>query len=122
MLSRTAMVAMLLALAFYAVLLAVLLKKKRLDLRYSLLWIFSGILMLILAVFPGILSALARAVGIYVHTNALFALILFCLILILMSLTSIVSVLNEKLKKLTQDNALLEKRLRELEQRKENEP
>ena len=118
MLSRTAQVTILLALAFYALLLAVLLRRKRLELRYSLLWIFSGVLMLILAVFPGILPAFARAVGIYNDANALFALVLFCLILILMSLTSIVSVLNDRLKKLTQANALLEKRLRELEEKK----
>jgi len=117
MLSRTAQVTILLALAFYAILLAVLLRKKRLDLRYALLWIFSGILMLILAVFPGILPSFAQTVGVYDDTNALFALVLFCLILILMSLTSIVSVLSDKLKKLTQANALLEKRLRELAER-----
>ncbi len=121
MLSHTAQISMLIALAFYAAILLTLLRNKRLNLRYALLWIFSGVLMLVLALFPGILPAIAEMVGIVSHTNALFALVFFCLILILMSLTAIVSGLNDKVKKLAQDNALLEKRLRELEQR-EDEP
>lgn len=119
MLSKTAQITMLVALAFYALVLIVLLRQKRLNLKYTLLWIGSGVLMLILAVFPGILPAFAGLVGVYSHTNALFATVLFCLILILMSLTAIVSGLNDKIKTLTQANALLEKRLRELEQREE---
>ena len=121
MLSRTAQIMMLVALAFYALVLIVLLRKKRLELRYSLLWVFSGVLMLILVLFPGLLSGFARTVGIAADANALFSAVLFCLILILMSLTSIVSSLNDKLKKLVQVNALLEKRLRELERRKEED-
>ena len=43
---------MILAVAVYFVLLFLLLKKRSLHLKYTLLWIFSGILMLVLAVFP----------------------------------------------------------------------
>ena len=71
--------------------------------------------MLALAVFPRILSWLAALVGIYDPTNALFAFMFFCGIIILMSITAIVSKLNEKSKRLIQSVALLEKRVRELE-------
>ena len=119
MLSRSAQLSMLAALAVYTLVLLLMLRRKRLTLRYALLWIFSDVLMLLLAAFPGILPAFAGLVGIYDHTNALFAVVIFCLILILMSLSSVVSDLNEKLKRLAQANALLEKRLRELEQGEE---
>ena len=119
MLSRSAQLSMLAALAVYTLVLLLMLRRKRLTLRYALLWIFSDVLMLLLAVFPGILPAFAGLVGIYDHTNALFAVVIFCLILILMSLSSVVSDLSEKLKRLAQANALLEKRLRELEQGEE---
>ena len=111
--SITLQAAMLLAVGLYFFLLLRLLKKKSLNLKYTLLWIFSGILMLVLALFPGLLSVVAKLIGVYAPTNALFALILFCVIMILMSLTAIVSKLNERVKRLSQAYALLEKRVRE---------
>ncbi len=117
MLSRSAQLSMLAALAVYTLVLLLMLRRKRLTLRYALLWIFSDVLMLLLAAFPGILPAFAGLVGIYDHTNALFATVIFCLILILMALTSATSGLSEKVKTMAQTNALLEKRLRELEER-----
>ena len=65
MITKKLQFALLLAVAVYFVLLAVLLKKKRLLLKYSLLWILSGILMLVFAAFPQLLHDLARMVGIY---------------------------------------------------------
>ena len=115
MISRTLQIVMLLAVAVYFVLLYLLLKKRSLHLKYTLLWIFSGVLMLVLAVFPRLLDWFAALIGIYEPTNALFSLIFFCVIIILMSLTAIVSKQNERIKRLAQAVALLEKRVRELE-------
>lgn len=114
--SRTLQIAMLLAVAVYFFFLFHLLKKKRLNIKYTLLWIFSGVLMLILALFPRILDVFAKMIGIYEPTNALFAVIFFCIIIILMSLTAIVSKMSEQNKRLTQTIALIEKRLRDLEE------
>ncbi len=105
----------------YFVLLITLLKKKRISLKYSLLWIFSGIVLLVLAVFPKLLNVAASLVGIYNPMNALFAVVIFCIILLLISLTSIVSGQSEKNKKIVQELGLLEKRLRDLEENKISE-
>lgn len=115
MIGGKSQIIMLLAVMCYFVLLIFLLRKKMLNLKYGLLWIFSGVLMLILAIFPGILNSFSRLVGIASPTNALFAVILFCVMIILMSLTAIVSGLNNKVKKLAQTIALLENRLRAVE-------
>ena len=120
MISTTLRIAMLVAVAVYFYLVLRLLKKKSLNLKYTLLWLLSGIIMLILAVFPQILNGFAT-VGIYEPTNALFAVIFFCIIIILMSLTAIVSKLNEKSKRLIQSIALLEKRVRILENEKDGD-
>jgi len=45
----------------------------------------------------------------------LFAIMFFCVIIILVSMTSIVSKLNAKVTELAQQQAILEKRVRELE-------
>lgn len=116
MISPTFRIAMLLAVALYFVLLLYLLKKRSLALKYTLLWILSGLIMLVLAIFPQILNLFANFVGVYEPTNALFSIICFCIIIILMSLTAIVSKLNEKSKRLIQKMALIEKRVRELEE------
>lgn len=121
MITTTLRVAMLIAIVIYFVLLLHLLKKKSLNLKYTLLWIFSGCLMLFLSIFPQLLNWFASLVGIYEPTNALFAIIFFCIIIILMSLTSIVSKMNEKLKRIIQTIALVEKRVRELEKSSKDE-
>ena len=71
--------------------------------------------MLLFTCFPGFLTVLSRLVGIYDPVNALFAILLFCGIIILVSLTSIVSAQNEKIKRLVQHQAILEEELRKME-------
>jgi hypothetical protein len=92
-----------------------LLRKNALSLRYTLLWLFSIFVMLVVSIFPGILVFISEIFGFQVASNALFALILGFLLIILLSLTSIASRQNDKIKTLAQVIAILEKRVRELE-------
>lgn len=116
MISSKLQIAMLIAVAVYFLIVFRLLKQRSLNLKYTLLWLLSGVIMLVLAVFPQILNWFAALVGIYDPTNALFAFVFFCVIVILMSLTAIVSKLNEKSKRIIQTMALMERRIRELEE------
>ena len=115
MISAKLQIIMLLAVAVYFILLWYLLKKRSLNLKYTLLWIFSGFVMLLMSIFPNLLSWISEQIDIATPTNALFAMMFFCVIIILISLTAIVSKLNDKSKTLIQTVALLEKRIRELE-------
>ena len=107
---------MLIAILIYFILLVVMLRQKRLNLRYTLLWLFSGVLMLVLSIFPQLLNGVTRLMGIQLQSNALFAILFFCVLIILVSMTSIISRQNESIKQLVQHIALLEKRIREMEQ------
>ncbi len=118
MISLKLQILMLIAILVYFVLLWMLLRKRSLNLKYTLLWIFSGAVMLVFGVFPNLLSWISEKIDIATPTNALFAIMFFCIIIILMSLTAIVSKLNEKTKRLIQTIAMLEKRIRELEENK----
>ncbi len=120
MISSKLQISMLIAVGLYFLIVFRLLKRRNLNLKYTLLWLLSGAIMLMLAVFPRILGWLAALVGVYDPTNALFALMFFCVIIILMSLTAIVSKLNEKSKKVVQTLALIEKRVRDLEEREDS--
>lgn len=103
------------ALATYFMCIYVMLKKGKLNLKYSLLWIASGIIMLFFIIFPGVLEQLAKWIGIINYLNGLFAVVLFGLIILLMVLTAIVSELSNKNRVLIQECALLDERIRKLE-------
>lgn len=117
MLSTSLKTAILIAIAIYYIILVVLLRQKKLALRYTLLWMLSGLMMLLVTVFPQILEGITHLLGIQLLSNALFAILFFCVLMILISLTSIISKQNESIKRLVQYNALLEQRVRELEGR-----
>ena len=71
----------------------------------------------IFAVFPYIVLVLRDIIQIVTPSNLIFMIVIAFLLLVSLSLTSIVSGLSEKLKKLAQQNALLERRVRELEEK-----
>lgn len=114
-------VALLVGIAVYFVCIFFLLKKNSLNLKYTLLWIFLGIVFLLVVIFPVILQAPMRMIGVVEWTNGLFALLLLILMIIDMSVTAIVSKLNERMRKLVQKCAMYEERIRKLEERLANE-
>ena len=85
MLPKTLQIVLLTAIFVYYGVLVYLLRKNSLNLRYTLLWLLVGLIMLVLVLFPGILKVFADAVGIYSEMNALFAVISFCGIMLLIS-------------------------------------
>ena len=93
-----------------------LLKKGRLTVRYSIIWLMAGGALLVFAVFPYIVLGLRDWLNMEMPVNVIFTLVLAFVLLLLLSLSTIVSGFAEKLKRLAQENALLEKRVRELEQ------
>lgn len=105
----------LVAIMVYFVLILYLLKKKMLYLRYVLLWLVTGSVMVLLVVYPQIISWFFRWCGFQVFSNGLFAVLILFILLLLLAITSIVSGLNDKNRRLAQELALLEKRVRELE-------
>lgn len=113
--NMTLRVSIFIGIIIYFFLLINLLKRGKLHLKYTLLWIILGITMLILAAFPDFLLFITKSIGIVEATNGLFAILIFGILIILMSITSIVSKLNEKNKRLIQIIAILEERVRKLE-------
>ena len=85
------------------------------NLRYALTWLLMAFVMLLVAVFPQIITAISRLLGVASDVNTVFVLQGLFVLLILLSLTSIVSKQTNRIRKLAQTQALLEKRVRELE-------
>ena len=109
-------IAILIGLLLYFIALIYLLKKRSLTLKYTLLWFFTGFVMTVLTLFPIILEKFLHLIGVVELPNGLFGILVFFIIILLVSLTSIVSKLSNKLRELTQKVAMYEKRIRELEE------
>ena len=99
----------------YFLVLFIFLKKKAIELKYTLLWIFCGVVMALMLFFPKGFTKLINFFGITGTMNGLFIMFISFLIMISMSLTSIVSKQSKKIRTLIQETAILEKRLRDLE-------
>ena len=84
-----------------------LLKRGLMSVKYSLLWLLLAVALVIAAAFPYVVYVL----------RDLF-LLMFCFVLVvLLSLSIAITQLAEKCKRLTQANAILEKRVRDLEEK-----
>jgi hypothetical protein len=89
-----------------------LVRRRRLLERYALLWLFSGVVLLALAVWRGALEQLALLVGIAYPPNALFFVAFAFVLLLLLHFSVAVSRLTDQSKILAQRLALLEERVR----------
>ena len=95
----------------------VLLKKGKMTVKYSLLWLGLAVVLVIFAICPYVVYVLRDLLDVEMPVNLVFML-MFCFVLVvLISLSIAVSQLAEKCKRLNQENALLEKRVRELEKK-----
>ncbi len=121
MLSSSLRLFLTIGIMLYFLLIFTLLKRRTLSLKYTLLWIFGGIGMAVLIIFPQLLTWFIHIVDIKLASNGVFAIILFFVLIILISITSIVSKQSDNIKRLVQENALMEKRIRELEDKIEKQ-
>ena len=102
----------------YLISILVLVKKNRLLLRYSLLWFFAGLVMLVIVIWPGLLFWAAGLLNIEVPANGLFGICILLGIILMISFTVVISDFSGNIKTLVQNQALLEERIRELEGKK----
>lgn len=75
-----------------------------------------GLVFLIMILFPSTLLEIVKLFGITSTMNGLFTFAIAFILMLCMALTAIVSKQTERIKTLIQENALLEKRVRNLEE------
>lgn len=88
-----------------------LVRRKHLMERYALLWLLAGLVVLLLAVWRGLLTTFSHAVGIYYPPAALFAVAFLFVLLMLLHFSITVSRLSDQNKILAQRVALLQQQL-----------
>ncbi|OIQ93363.1 hypothetical protein GALL_246930 [mine drainage metagenome] len=87
--------------------LIVLLRTRRLREKYAVLWIIVGLGTLVLGAFPETATGLAKAVGVQTPSNLLFAIALIVLLLVGIQLSVEVTGLEEEMRTLVEEVALL---------------
>jgi hypothetical protein len=87
-----------------------LVRRRRLLERYALLWLFSSLVLLGLAVWNDALSTISHAIGIATPSNALFLIAFGFVLVLLLHFSLAVSRLSDQTKVLAQKLAILEDR------------
>ena len=103
--SQARIIAAILAIAFMALILE-LIRRHRLQERYSVIWFAAGIAMLAGAAFPGLLRVLANVLGVRDVTIALFSLLFLLLLGLALSFSVIISRQADQITRLAQEQAL----------------
>lgn len=93
-----------------------LLSKGTLSVKYSLLWLACGAVLLLFAVCPYLVYVIRDVLDMEMPSNVVFLLIDGFMLLLLISLSIAISQLSEKCRRQAQSIALLEHRVRALEQ------
>jgi hypothetical protein len=90
-----------------------LIRSRRLQERYALLWLLTGVVVLVLAAWRQGLGKLADLLGISYPPSMLFLLTGFFVLVLLLHYSTVISRLSQQNTILAQRLALLEQRLRE---------
>jgi hypothetical protein len=99
-----------------------LIRSRKLRERYALLWLATAGVILFFAVWRSGLHNLSKALGVAYPPNALFVLAMLFVLVLLLHFSTVISKLSDRSTTLTQRLALLEERLRELEDQPSSPP
>ena len=94
-----------------------LMKKGKLEVKYSIIWMAFSLCMIVFACFPYTVLVLNDIAGVIDPVNFIFFIQIIFILLILLSVSAVISGFSKKIKQLAQANAILEKRVRELEEK-----
>jgi hypothetical protein len=93
-----------------------LIRRGKLKEEYSLLWLLSGVIILLFSIFPGLLDIISHAMGMY-YLTTLFVLSFLFLLLIVLHFSTVISELSKKNKELAQDLSVMDLKFRQLDER-----
>jgi hypothetical protein len=99
------------AATFFFILVLELVRRRKLQERYTVLWFILALGMLAGALFPGLLELLAKGLGVRDTNIALFALLILLLLALAFESTITASRQSERITRLAQENALLRMRV-----------
>ena len=94
-----------------------LVRTRKMKEEFAILWLFTGVSLVLIPLFVDIVDAIAYALGIEYPPALIFLVALLGMTFILLQFSVSISRYGEQIKVLTQEIALLRHRIRELEQK-----
>jgi hypothetical protein len=93
-----------------------LVRRKKLREEYALMWLLTAIVLVITPISIDLLDAIAFAIGVDYPPGLLFLIAFIGVLFILFQFSLVISKFTDQIKNLSQDVALLERRVRDLEE------
>ena len=100
-------------LLFIILLIFSLIKKEKVSIKYSVIWLTSLIVIFFFIIIPGFLSFATKLLGFQTSSNMIISLLLAVLIIISIMLTVIVSKQKEQIRLLIQELSLIKEKINE---------
>ena len=101
------------------IVIALLISKKRLNIKYSIVWLIWSLLLVFMSIFPETFYGISKLLGIELPVNAVFLITIALLYALTLFVYIMISKHNEEIVKLTYQVALLKKELDELKKKNE---
>ena len=98
------------------------LRREQIEFKVAFAWLGCGLVMLLFALFPGILAALANVLGIGIPLNLVIFLGILVNLILTFSITLAYSKVKDMLYRTVQNLAILEHELDEIKNSKNSEP
>ena len=92
-------------------------RRKKMNVSFSIFWIIAGFILIIFAIVPNMVEAISKMLGFEAPSNMLFVLTIFIAFYLIFNLTTIISQENKKNVLLVQEVSLLKKKVKELEEK-----
>ena len=113
MISRSLTITLICVSLIFIIITSYFLKKEKISEKYSLLWYLFSILILLVAIFPGIFTSISQTIGFEVMSNMMIAIVIGILLLVSMALTIMIADQRKKIIMLIQEVSLLKNRIEE---------
>ena len=88
-------------------------KKNDVNIKYSLIWLFSGVLIIIVTIIPNLLEILSNFLGFELVSNMIFLLAILVSLVLSYSFTVILSRHAKRIRLLTQEISILKAEIEE---------
>ena len=94
-----------------------LIRRDKIEVKYAIIWLAFSLVMILFSLFPQIVLILGDITRVIDPVNFVFLTQIIFILLILLSVSAAISGFSKKIKRLAQSNAILEKRVRRLEEK-----
>lgn len=94
-----------------------LIKNDKMEIKYSIIWLGFSFTMIVFSIWPQLVFILGDLTRVINPVNFVFLTQIIFILLILLSVSAVISGFSKKIKRLAQANSLLEKRVRQLEEK-----